>query len=342
MSDLQNSFISKSFLRSVWAHEYETFKDSQEEAELYDQLKRWAGRGPQNESSDQSALLRIFFGTIWGYEDSGAAGGERPHSLKNPFAVPGAGQRGGMGQADAALGHFAAGSGPEIPQVLVEFKDIKSALDAPQRRQGNTRSPVKQALDYLYHARKGFFGYEAIIPTWAIVTDMNEFRLYWADRGERQYVSFALEKKELFQSATLLDDTEAGRFDRFLFSRLFHRDVLTVQGASGRAELLSLIQRQRFRQSELENRFYDEYRAFRDHLYRTLLTHNGPGTDRFPGTKGRLVRLAQKLLDRAIFVFFCEDMGRALGFPPQLLRDYLARQADDQFFDPQGSEIWQW
>lgn len=342
MADIQNSFISKSFLRSVWAHEYETFKDSLEEAELLERLKRWAARGVQKETTAQSALLQEFFSATWGYVHAGQAGGEENYSLYPAFPVAGAGQRGGTGEADAALGHFTPNEAIPIPQVLVEFKDIKSDLDAPQKRKGNTRSPVKQGLDYLYAARKGMFGYEPIIPTWAIVTDMNEFRLYWSDRGERQFVSFAIESKNLFQNATLLDEGEAGRFDRFLFSRLFHRDQLIVRGTSGRPELLSLIQRQRFKQSELENRFYQEYRAFREHLYRTLLAHNGPETDRFPGTKGRLVRLAQKILDRAIFVFFCEDMGRALSFPPQLLRDYLIRQADDQFFDPNGTEIWQW
>lgn len=342
MSENQNAFISKTFLRSVWAHEYETFKDSAEEVELFDRLKRWAGRPAQKETTAQSALLEEFFRATWGYVQAGQFGSEQAYSLHPAFPVAGAGQRGGTGEADAALGHFVPGEPSAIPQVLVEFKDIKSALDAPQKRKGNTRSPVKQGLDYLFGARKGMFGDEPIIPTWAIVTDMNEFRLYWSDRGEKQFIGFAIEKKDIFQTATLLDSSEAGRFDRFLFSRLFHRDLLIVRGTSGRSELLSLIQRQRFRQRDLEDLFYSEYRAFREHLYRTLLAHNGPDTDRFPGTKGRLVRLAQKILDRAIFVFFCEDMGRALSFPPQLLRDYLIRQADDQFFDPSGSEIWQW
>ncbi|MFC2966822.1 Eco57I restriction-modification methylase domain-containing protein [Acidimangrovimonas pyrenivorans] len=342
MVDTQNSFLSRSFLRSVWAHEFETFKDSPEEVELLERLTRWAGRGTLKETSAQAALLEEFFHATWGYVQAGQVGGEANYTLYPAFPVAGAGQRGGMGEADAALGFFAPDETDPIPQVLVEFKDIKSALDAPQKRKGNSRSPVKQGLDYLYASRKGMFGYEPIIPTWAIITDMNEFRLYWADRGERQFISFALEKKDLLQNATLLNDTDEGRFDRFLFSRLFHRDTLIVRGISGRAELLSLIQRQRFRQSELENRFYAEYRGFREHLYRSLLKHNGPSTDRFPGTKGRLVRMAQKILDRAIFVFFCEDMGHAPGFPPQLLRDYLVRQADDQFFDPKGGEIWQW
>lgn len=342
MSDIQNSFISKSFLRSVWAHEFETFKDSPEEAELLERLKRWAARGAQKETTAQAALLEEFFRATWGYVQAGQAGGEQNYTLHPAFPVAGAGQRGGQGEADAALGFFTPDVAAPIPQVLVEFKDIKSALDAPQKRKGNARSPVKQGLDYLYASRKGMFGYEPIIPTWAIVTDMNEFRLYWADRGERQFISFALEKKDLLQSATLLGETEESRFDRFLFLRLFHRDTLIVRGASGRALLLSLIQQQRFRESELENRFYAEYRAFREHLYRTLLKHNGPGTDRFPGTNGRLVRMAQKILDRAIFVFFCEDMGRALGFPPQLLRDRLIRQSDDQYFKPEGGTIWGW
>ncbi|MFT8718712.1 Eco57I restriction-modification methylase domain-containing protein [Acetobacter sp.] len=342
MSDIRNPLISRQFLRSVWAHEYETFKDSPKETQLLARLKRWANRPKQSEKTAQSALLTEFFHDTWEYVQAGQPGSDNGYSLYPEFPVAGAGQTGGTGKADAALGWFTTSRSSLIPQVLVEFKDIKSALDAPQKRKGNARSPVKQGLDYLYAARKGMFGYEPIIPTWAIVTDMNEFRLYWADRGERQYVSLAIEKKELFQTATLLDETETGRFDRFLFSRLFHRDTLIVQGTSGRAELLSLLQRQRFRQRELENSFYAEYSAFREHLYRTLLIHNGPATDRFPGTKGQLVRLAQKILDRALFVFFCEDMGRVLGFPPQLLRDYLIKEADDPFFDPQGDDIWRW
>ena len=62
MSEIQNSFISKSFLRSVWAHEYETFKDSTEEAELIDLLRRWTARSSQKETTAQSALLQEFFG----------------------------------------------------------------------------------------------------------------------------------------------------------------------------------------------------------------------------------------------------------------------------------------
>ena len=342
MTGIENTFLSKSFLLSVWAQEYETFRNSPEETRLFDRLNRWANRPEQKETTAQAALLEELFRATWGYVQAGQEGAEEHYTLYPAFPIPEAGQRGGTGEADAALGYFLPGTTNLIPQTLVEFKDIRSALDAPQRRKGNTRSPVKQGLDYLYASRKGMFGNEPVIPTWAIVTDMNEFRLYWADRGDRQCISFTIRPTNLFQSGPLLGRDEESRFDRFLFARLFHCDTLNVKGTSGRPELLSLIQQQRFRQRALENQFYAEYRAFREQLYRALLTHNGPGTDRFPGTRGRLVRMAQSILDRAIFVFFCEDMGRALGFPPQILRDYLIRQTDDQFFSPGGGEIWQW
>ena len=342
MTEFRNSFLSKSFLRSVWAHDYETFKDSAEEKKLLERLNRWANRADQKETTAQPAFLEEFFHATWSYLQSGQEGTKDYYTLFPAFPVPESGQRGGTGQADAALGCFGLESTNLIPQVLVEFKDINSSLDAPQNRKGNTRSPVKQGLDYLYASRRGLFGHEPILPVWAIVTDMNEFRLYWAERGQRQYINFTIRPTDLFQGDSLLGSNEEARFDRFLFARLFHKDFLIVESRSGRPELVSLIQKQRFRQHELQNQFYAEYRAFREQLYRTLLKSNGPETDRFPGTKGRLVRIAQKILDRMIFIFFCEDMGRVLGFPPQLFRDRLIRHSDDRFFDPEGNDIWLW
>jgi hypothetical protein len=84
-----------------------------------------------------------------------------------------------------------------------------------------------------------------------------------------------------------------------------------------------------------------EYRKFRERLYATLLEKNPEGSERFPGTKGRLVRLAQKILDRCIFIFFCEDMGQALAFPPQLLRNFLIDRSNDPYYDAEATNIWQ-
>lgn len=187
LADLHNSFVTRQFLRSVWALDYEAYKDSDEEGALLERLKRWSGRTDLKETSAEPALLEEFFRQTWGYVMPGQDGAEASFSMLPKFSIPGAGQRGGPGEADAALGHFVGATG-NIPQVVCEFKDIKSALAAPQKRKGNNRSPVKQGLDYLAAARRGMFGTEPIQPTWAIITDMNEFRLYWADRGHQQFV----------------------------------------------------------------------------------------------------------------------------------------------------------
>lgn len=340
MSTFDSPLISKQFLRSHWSDEYEAFKGSPEEAELFKRLSQWAQRADLKETSAESALLEEFFGKTWGYRQSGQTDAGETFTLYPKFPVAGAGQKGGTGEADAALGRFEAKSGAGVPQIVCEFKDINSRLDAPQNRKGNRRSPVRQGLDYLVHAQRDLPVFAPLRPEWAIITDMNEFRLYWSQRGERQFMRFLINRTDLTDTEWLLQDDEDARFDRFVFSRIFHRDMLLVKGSSGRAALSHLIETQWVRERALENQFYEEYRAYRDHLYHKLLQHNGPGSDRFPGTKGRLVRLAQKILDRAIFIFFCEDMGKRIGYPPQLLRDFLSEESRSQFFDPKGTTIW--
>ncbi len=338
MLDSLNAFVTPTYLRSVWDAEYKAWKDSPAEAELTNRLRRWAARPDLGETGAEPAFIQEFFHNTWGYVQAGQAGSGDGYTLRPQFNVPGAGAGGGTGKADAALGYF-TGANSGVAQVLCEYKSIRSALDDPQRRKGNTRSPIRQALDYLSHARKGMIGSEPQVPTWALVTNMNEFRLYWYERGERQRVRFVIMPGSLFDGPGLLATTDAARFDRFLFGKLFHRDTLLTPG--GRSRLLTLIHDRRFRDREIEDAYYKEYRALRDRLYAELLTRNGPGTPRFPGTKGRLVRLAQKILDRLLFVFFCEDMGQQLAFPPKLFRDLLVSEANSAFYDRDATEIWQ-
>ena len=224
-------------------------------------------------------------------------------------------------------------AGLDTPQVLCEFKDIRSDLDAPQKRKGNTRSPVEQCKDYLWGARRGLMGHESIVPTWGIVTDMNEFRLYWWDRMPHQYMRFVIQPKDLFGGNSLLEPTEDGRFQRFLFYKLFHCDTLLTTG--GKSQLHKLISRQWVQEREIEKEFYNEYRNIRDRLYKTLVKWN-PVFLVAGGTRTQLVRLAQRILDRCLFVFYCEDMGQSLDFPPNLLTELLKTRSLDDFFDPDG------
>lgn len=42
MAEIENGFVSRSFLRSVWADEYAAFQESPAEADLLARLQRWA------------------------------------------------------------------------------------------------------------------------------------------------------------------------------------------------------------------------------------------------------------------------------------------------------------
>ena len=103
MADLFNSFISKSFLRSVWELEYTAFKESEEEAILDDCLRRWSSRKDLRETSAEAAFIEEFFRDTWGYAQTGQLGAEDgAFTLWPKFPIPGAGEKGGTGAADLA------------------------------------------------------------------------------------------------------------------------------------------------------------------------------------------------------------------------------------------------
>jgi N-6 DNA Methylase/TaqI-like C-terminal specificity domain len=341
MTPAHNSFLNPTFLRSVWADEYAAFKDTPAEAALLERLRNWAARPDVGETSAEAAFVATFFRDTWGYVGPGQGPTADGHTMIQQFTIPGTGAGGGAGRADLALGYL-TGSG-DVPQAVCEFKATRrgrATLDSEQSRKGSRRSPVDQCLDYLSGARRGMIGSEPILPRWGIVTDMNEFRLYWYDRGKSQFLPFVIRQPQgdLFRTSSLLDDSDEARFGRYLFSRVFHRDLLLTRG--GKPGLLNLIEQRRFRDRQIETEFYGRYKAFRDLLINTLVIDNGPHTPRYPGTNGRLVRMAQKILDRLLFVFYCEDMGRVLAFPPKLLQEFLSARSADPYYDPNATTIW--
>jgi len=97
-----------------------------------------------------------------------------------------------------------------------------------------------------------------------------------------------------------------------------------------------LLRDQIVREKTIEKDFYREYRDYREFVYHTLVAAN----PNFTGSRGQLVRLTQRFLDRCIFILFCEDMGRVLRYPPALLRDILMEKSQSRFYDPEGSGPW--
>jgi hypothetical protein len=336
MTKTYQPLFTDSFLRAIWGADYQDYIDTGADDALLTRLKHWSEKEFQKETKAEQAFVQIFFGDTWGYTVSGLNAQKDGYTCAPKLAIEKAGQKGGTGEADLALGMFgleAQGIAP-TPQVLCEFKDILSGLDSPQNRKGNNRSPVKQCADYLREARNKLFGNEPIQPIWGIVTDMNEFRLYWWTNMPVQYQRFVIKPLAKHDTVGLIDDGDEARFQRFLFYKIFHHNSLLTKG--GKPLLEQLLQNQWVKEKELENNFYKEYRAFRENLFDALLTHN----THLGISKGKLVRLSQRILDRLIFILYCEDMGKALSFPPHLLRDILRDISKATHYDPNGSDAW--
>lgn len=329
--------FTTAFLLSVWAKSYETYCSDGSDERLKAKLQHWSDKQFQNETVAEATLVQSFFVEQWGYMASGQQSKALGYTLAPQFAIQQAGQKGGVGKADLAMGWFDHETLPAVPQILCEFKDTRSGLDAKQNRKGNNRSPVQQCADYLTFARREFtpFGHEKIQPTWGIVTDMNEFRLYWSAKMPHQFERFIIRLRNGEQGIALLDNGEAARKQRFLFSQLFHAEQLLNKGTE--SPLQTLISKQQLQEKALEKTFYFEYRAYRDHLFKTLLASN-PSYQTQPK---KLVRLTQKLLDRLLFILFCEDMGAHLSYPLNLLRDLMIEYSQDRRYAPNESDIWE-
>ena len=72
---------------------------------------------------------------------------------------------------------------------------------------------------------------------------MNEFRLYWWDRAPAEYIRFFIRREDLLSGGyDLLSDLDDARFDRYVFAKLFSRDMLLSK--AGRPQLLRLVERQ--------------------------------------------------------------------------------------------------
>lgn len=273
MPDNFQPLFQESFLLSAWDAEYREYL-AKEDAAFLARLRNWTEKHGQKETQAEAAFIQVFFRETWAYALSGDGDPADGFTAIPQFSIPKAGQSGGAGRADLVLGLFGrSGGGPDIPQVACEFKDIRSGLDTPQKRKGNDRSPVRQCADYLRCANDEFapYGHEPIRAAWAVVTDMNEFRLYHQRTIPHQYQRFIL-RPSLGMETPLTGDGEAAALQRFLFRKLFHADMLLTPGGPGPLE--QLLKGQLVREKELERDFYAEYHAFRETAFQAITQAN--------------------------------------------------------------------
>ena len=188
--------------------------------------------------------------------------------IEPEFGVPG-------GEADAAIGFF-SGEQREPPRALVELKGPRVNLD---RDRFNGRTAVQQCWDYLY-----------AVPEcpWGIVSNFVSFRLYHRNKTPQAYVLFTLQE---------LRDPQ--RFREFYY--LFDRGGLLPMLEGQRARADELLEQSDNRQREVGRELYEDYHQNR----LALINHLRKRPHSKPLDKA--IQITQKLLDRIVFVAFCED-----------------------------------
>ena len=182
-------------------------------------------------------------------------------------------------KADGVLGFFDV-DGKKDVRAVIELKGAKVSLDVRQKRVGDTRTPVEQAFGY---APK--YGSSC---KWVIVSNYKEIRLY-RQTEMNEYQIFFLED--------LKDDLE---FKKFIYVLSFDSLVGTE---NKKAKTMELSEEYQKNQAEIEKKFYNEYKTIRLHIFENMRKNNPKVNENI------IIEKVQKLLDRFLFICFCEDKG---------------------------------
>jgi hypothetical protein len=236
-------------------------------------LRKWADLESKGHlDKKETALDASFLQEVFGEALGYQSVTQSPenYQLERNFAVP------GVGTADGALGLF----GPEnasSPVAVIELKGARIDLD---RDKSNGRTAVQQCWDYLY-----------ALPDcpWGIVSNFATTRLYHRDKTPLAYQEFHLkdiaQKDEVFRQ----------------FYCLFEIGGL-LPSPFGEPRAVKLLNKTTSRQREVGDELYSTYSEQRWRLIEHLHRKHGQSLD-------EAIRIAQILLDRVIFVAFCEDRG---------------------------------
>ncbi len=244
--------------------------DNSDEARAWEKLKAWADLAEKGHlAQKETALDAEFLEKVFGDALGYKSVAESPESYyrEKQFAVPAA------GTADGALGKFSSGQ-EHKPLAIIELKDIDADLDYDKF---NGRTPVQQLWDYLNQLPE---------CPWGILSNYATVRLYHRAAPQRAYEEF-----------TVQEFRDKNRFRQFYY--LFEREGL-LGNRLRPSRALELLKRTQERQKEVGPELYKEYSNQRSALIEHLVTEQKQSQD-------EAIRIAQKILDRIIFVAFCED-----------------------------------
>ena len=219
----------------------------------------------------------------------------------------------GGGSADAALGIFTSedkkqGSVKLQGRVIapIELKGSKNDLD--RAVSGRKESAVVQGWRYANYTPD---------CKWVIVSNYRELRLYQTSKTPAYYERFI---------TTELKDLET--FKRFYF--LLCRQNFLPFPSDQPSRIDRLLEESNDAQIEITNLLYQEYKQIRVEIARYFRT---TGAADIPNRETVLIEKAQKVLDRILFIAFCEDRG--------LLPQRTLRQAHDHQNPYNPRSIWE-
>jgi len=184
---------------------------------------------------------------------------------------------------DVVLGSFSADRQTQVIKAVVELKEPGTDLDRPQSRE-NQLSPVEQA----------FTAGEAILGVrWVIVSDMVRLRLYSIE-SRSDYEAFDL------RQCVGAEGRPTREFKKLFF--LLHHDYL-IKGEedSPTSKLLGKSAAQKF---QIEQSFYGTYYEIRSDLI--LAVDSAAKQKGIELTRDDLLESVQRLLDRLLFLYYCE------------------------------------
>lgn len=250
-------------------------------ADLMDKIqiaKRWhddyhnGSLKADKETSREQAFNQDFFVKILGYAEKP----EKLYSLE-PKATSDKGQL-----PDAIIGYFNLENEIKRVSAVVELKGASISLDKPQKREGNM-SPIQQAFKYKSQYRACPF---------VLVSNFWEFRLFQVN--------------QLDYEIWTLNDFVNPSDDYFQFKKFYYllnkENFTAKEGQTNTERLLSDI---RVEQEEISKSFYAMYKDLRIELLRDIYHKN-------PDVRQNIelgIEKAQKIIDRVVFICFCEDRG---------------------------------
>ena len=185
------------------------------------------------------------------------------------------------GSVDLALGRF----GGKTPDIVAPF-ELKGAdtRDLDAIMPGRNKSPVQQAWEYAMNARG---------VKWVLVSNMIELRFYGFGEGTSAYEEFRLDQ--------LTNPEEYARFMLLLSAE----NLLSGRTAD-------LLKESRREDKDITDSLYQDYKDLRLKLL-SAVQNADPTIASLDA-----IALAQKILDRVLFIAFAEDTGL---LPDNTLKD---------------------